>query len=94
MLRVREFTQDDAHIICTPDQLNDEIKGVLNFVKDMMGIFDFDYELEVSTRPAKSIGTDADWDLATRLSSAPWRKTVSPMTSTRATGRSTDPRSM
>ena len=65
LLRVREFTQDDAHIICTPDQLNDEIKGVLDFVKDVMGIFNFDYELEVSTRPKKSIGSDEDWELAT-----------------------------
>ncbi len=64
LLRVREFTQDDAHIICTPEQLNDEIKGVLDFVRDVMGIFKFDYELEVSTRPEKSIGSDEDWDLA------------------------------
>ncbi len=66
LLRVREFTQDDAHIICTPEQLNDEIKGVLDFVKDMMGIFGFEYELEISTRPEKSIGSDEDWELATR----------------------------
>ena len=65
LLRVREFTQDDAHIICTPEQLNGEIKGVLSFVKDIMGIFNFDYDLEISTRPEKSIGSDQDWDLAT-----------------------------
>jgi len=65
LLRVREFTQDDAHILCTPDQLNDEIKGVLDFVRDVMGIFKFDYELEISTRPEKSIGTDEDWERAT-----------------------------
>ncbi len=65
LLRVREFTQDDAHIICTPDQLNGEIKGVLDFVRDVMGIFNFDYELEVSTRPEKSIGSDEDWELST-----------------------------
>ena len=65
LLRVREFTQDDAHIICTPEQLNGEIKGVLSFVKDIMGIFHFDYDLEISTRPEKSIGSDQDWDLAT-----------------------------
>lgn len=65
LLRVREFTQDDAHIICTPQQLDDEIKGVLDFVRDIMGIFEFDYELEVSTRPEKSIGTNEDWDMAT-----------------------------
>ncbi len=65
LFRVREFTQDDAHIICTPAQLNDEIKGVLDFVKDVMGVFGFDYELEISTRPEKSIGSDEDWELAT-----------------------------
>jgi threonyl-tRNA synthetase len=65
LLRVREFTQDDAHIICTPDQLNGEIKGVLDFVRDVMGIFNFDYELEISTRPEKSIGSDDDWELST-----------------------------
>jgi threonyl-tRNA synthetase len=65
LLRVREFTQDDAHIICTPEQLDGEIKGVLAFVKDVMAIFKFEYELEVSTRPEKSIGSDEDWDRAT-----------------------------
>ncbi len=65
LFRVREFTQDDAHIICTPEQLNAEIKDVLDFVKDVMGIFGFSYELEISTRPEKSIGSDEDWDLAT-----------------------------
>jgi threonyl-tRNA synthetase len=65
LLRVREFTQDDAHIICTPEQLDGEIKGVLAFVKDVMGIFKFEYELDVSTRPEKSIGSDEDWDRAT-----------------------------
>jgi threonyl-tRNA synthetase len=65
LLRVREFTQDDAHIICMPEQLDDEIKGVLEFVKDVMGIFQFEYAMEISTRPEKSIGSDEDWDHAT-----------------------------
>ncbi|MFC1883631.1 threonine--tRNA ligase [Thermodesulfobacteriota bacterium] len=65
LLRVREFTQDDAHILCTPEQLNDEIVGVLDFVKSVMDIFKFEYSLEISTRPEKSIGSDEDWDLAT-----------------------------
>jgi len=65
LLRVRCFTQDDAHILCTPDQLDGEIKGVLKFVSDVMGIFGFDYEMELSTRPEKSIGDDASWELAT-----------------------------
>jgi threonyl-tRNA synthetase len=66
LLRVREFTQDDAHILCTPEQLDSEIKGVLDFVRDMMAIFKFNYDLEVSTRPEKSIGSDEDWERATR----------------------------
>jgi len=66
LLRVREFTQDDAHILCRPDQLHDEIRAILTFVKDVMAVFDFPYELEVSTRPEKSIGSDADWEMATK----------------------------
>ena len=66
LLRVREFTQDDAHILCTPEQLDGEIKGVLDFVKDVMGVFEFEYELEISTKPEKSIGSDEDWDRATK----------------------------
>ena len=66
LIRVREFTQDDGHIICTPEQLDGEIKGVLDFVTEVMGIFHFDYELEISTRPEKSIGSDEDWDKATK----------------------------
>jgi len=65
LLRVREFTQDDAHIFCTKEQLNDEIIGVLDFVQYAMGIFGFEYEMEISTRPEKSIGTDEDWENAT-----------------------------
>lgn len=65
LLRVRQFTQDDAHIICTPEQLQDEIRGVVDFVIDVMGIFGFDYEMEISTRPEKSIGSDEDWERAT-----------------------------
>ena len=65
LLRVRGFTQDDAHILCTPEQLDAEIKGVISFVSDVMGIFGFDYEMELSTRPEKSIGSDEDWERAT-----------------------------
>jgi len=65
LTRVRAFTQDDAHILCTPEQLNGEIKGVLDFVKEVMAIFGFEYELEISTRPEKSIGSDEDWEKAT-----------------------------
>jgi len=67
LLRVRGFTQDDAHILCTPDQLNGEIKGILDFVRDVMKIFDFPYELEISTRPETgSIGSDEDGNRATQ----------------------------
>ena len=65
LLRVRGFTQDDAHILCTPEQLDGEIKGVISFVNDVMGIFGFEYEMELSTRPEKSIGSDEDWERAT-----------------------------
>ena len=65
LLRVRQFTQDDAHILCTPEQLNEEIKAVTDFIDYAMGIFGFEYEVELSTRPVNSIGTDSDWELAT-----------------------------
>jgi len=65
LTRVREFTQDDAHILCTPEQLPGEIAGVLAFIRDVMALFGFPFTLELSTRPEKSIGTDADWELAT-----------------------------
>ncbi len=65
LTRVRQFTQDDAHIICTPEQVESEILGVLDFVFEVMTIFGFEYEVELSTRPEKSIGTDAEWELAT-----------------------------
>ncbi|GAB7026516.1 threonine--tRNA ligase [Geotalea toluenoxydans] len=65
LLRVRCFTQDDAHILCTPEQLDAEIKGVISFVQDVMGVFGFEFEMELSTRPEKSIGSDEDWDRAT-----------------------------
>jgi threonyl-tRNA synthetase len=65
LTRVRQFTQDDAHILCMPEQVESEILGVLKFVAEVMAIFGFEYEVELSTRPEKSIGTDAEWDLAT-----------------------------
>ena len=65
LLRVRQFTQDDAHIICRPDQLEDEIIGVMQLIRDLFTLFEFDYKIAVSTRPAKSIGSDEDWERAT-----------------------------
>ncbi|MFO7569723.1 MAG: threonine--tRNA ligase, partial [Smithellaceae bacterium] len=66
LLRVRQFTQDDAHILCMPEQLNSEIRAIADFVNYAMGVFGFEYEVELSTRPEHSIGSDADWELATR----------------------------
>ncbi len=65
LMRARQFTQDDAHILCTPEQLNSEIRAIADFVNYAMGIFGFEYEVELSTRPENSIGSDADWELAT-----------------------------
>lgn len=65
LMRVRQFTQDDAHVLCAPEQLNGEIKAIAEFVQYAMKIFGFDYEVELSTRPENSIGSDADWELAT-----------------------------
>jgi len=66
LLRVRGFTQDDAHILCTFEQLDEEIKSILNFVRDVMKVFDFPYDLEISTRPEQgTIGSDEDWEKAT-----------------------------
>jgi threonyl-tRNA synthetase len=62
---VRQFTQDDAHILCMPDQLHKEILDIIDFVIEIMEIFGFSYDMEISTRPAKSIGTDEDWERAT-----------------------------
>jgi len=65
LLRARQFTQDDAHILCTPEQLNSEIRAIADFVGYAMKIFGFEYEVELSTRPDNSIGSDQDWELAT-----------------------------
>lgn len=65
LLRVRQFTQDDAHIICTPDQLEDEILGVMHLSSDLMDLFGFSYKIFISTRPEDSIGSDEDWERAT-----------------------------
>jgi threonyl-tRNA synthetase len=66
LLRVREFTQDDAHIFCTPEQIKDEVLEVVEFVDAVMKKFDFNYTMEVSTKPEKAIGDDAVWELATQ----------------------------
>jgi threonyl-tRNA synthetase len=66
LMRVRGFTQDDAHIFCLPGQIGDEILGVLNLTEAILSTFDFrSYQINLSTRPEKSIGDDAVWELAT-----------------------------
>lgn len=65
LLRVREFTQDDAHIFCTPAQIKDEVHNIIAFTKNIMDLFGFSYEMELSTRPSKSIGSDEVWESAT-----------------------------
>ena len=66
LLRVRGFTQDDAHVFCLPEQLSREIKAIIDFVFDTMKVFGFDtVGIELSTRPEKSIGSDEDWQRAT-----------------------------
>jgi threonyl-tRNA synthetase len=65
LMRARQFTQDDAHILCTPEQLNGEITAIADFVSYAMKVFGFDYDVELSTRPEKSIGSDEEWEMAT-----------------------------
>jgi len=66
LLRVREFTQDDAHIFCTPEQIKGAVLEVVEFVDAVMKKFDFDYTMEISTKPDKAIGDDEVWELATQ----------------------------
>ncbi|WP_122893665.1 threonine--tRNA ligase [Arcobacter peruensis] len=66
LFRVREFTQDDAHIFCTPSQVKEVIIDVLEFVDSLMKTFDFEYEMEVSTKPKKAIGDDEFWETTTK----------------------------
>ena len=65
LMRVRCFTQDDAHIFMTPEQIKDEIKGVAKLIDGVYSLFGFKYHVELSTRPEDSMGSDEDWELAT-----------------------------
>ncbi len=65
LFRVREFTQDDAHIFCTADQIEEQIIEVIDFVDKIMSTFDFDYTMMLSTKPDKAVGDDDVWDIAT-----------------------------
>lgn len=80
MLRVRGFTQDDAHVFCTPDQLEDELAGVLDLISFMLTTFGFEYTAYLATRPAeKSIGDDAIWDRATKALEAAAKRLDMPL---------------
>ena len=65
LMRVRCFTQDDAHIFMTPEQIRDEIKNVARLIHEVYSLFGFKYHVELSTRPEDSMGSDEDWELAT-----------------------------
>jgi threonyl-tRNA synthetase len=65
LFRVREFTQDDAHIFCTAEQIEEQIIEVVDFVDKIMSTFEFDYKMMVSTRPEKAVGSDEIWETAT-----------------------------
>lgn len=64
LMRVRTFTQDDAHIFMLPEQIKDEIIGVVKFIDDVYKMFGFKYHIELSTRPEDSMGTDEEWEMA------------------------------
>ena len=66
LFRVREFTQDDAHIFCTTDQIEEQIIEVVDFVDKIMSTFEFDYKMMISTKPEKAVGDDAVWDISTQ----------------------------
>lgn len=66
LLRVREFTQDDAHIFCKPSQIESEVSNIIDFTRKILDPFGFKYEMELSTRPSKSIGSDEVWEMATQ----------------------------
>jgi len=64
LMRVRTFTQDDAHIFMLPEQIKDEVIGVVKFIDDVYKMFDFKYHIELSTRPEDSMGSDEEWETA------------------------------
>ena len=64
LMRVRTFTQDDAHIFMLPEQIKDEVIGVVRFIDDVYSMFGFNYHIELSTRPEDSMGTDEEWEAA------------------------------
>lgn len=76
LMRVRGFTQDDAHIFCRDDQLEAEVASVIEFVRQLLGTFGFaEFEVYLSTRPEKSVGSDSDWEHATTALASALKKT-------------------
>ncbi len=67
MLRVRGFTQDDAHVFCTPDQVSNEIERLLDLVDEMLSTFGYPYTIELATKPEKALGEDSDWEQAEKV---------------------------
>jgi len=65
LTRVRMFTQDDAHLFLTPEQIQDEVIGIIDFIGHVYSMCGFEYGVELSTRPAKSVGSDENWEMAT-----------------------------
>ncbi len=66
LFRVREFTQDDAHIFCTTEQIEEQIIEVVDFVDKIMSTFEFEYKMMISTKPEKAVGSDNVWDVSTQ----------------------------
>ncbi|MBL0708733.1 MAG: threonine--tRNA ligase [Sulfurimonas sp.] len=66
LFRVREFTQDDAHIFCTTEQIEEQIIEVVDFVDKIMSTFEFDYKMMISTKPEKAVGSDEVWEVSTQ----------------------------
>jgi threonyl-tRNA synthetase len=67
MLRVRGFTQDDAHVFCTPDQVPNEVERLLDLVDEMLGTFGYPYTIELATKPEKALGEDAEWERGEKI---------------------------
>ncbi len=67
MLRVRGFTQDDAHVFCTPEQVPGEIERLLDLVDEMLSTFGYPYKIDLATRPEKALGTPEEWDAAVKI---------------------------
>jgi threonyl-tRNA synthetase len=79
LMRVRCFTQDDAHIFMTPDQVDDEVMGVIEMIDSFYRVFGFKYHVELSTRPEDFMGTEEQWELATGRLKTCWRQGKCPI---------------